>query len=603
MIHLRHRHHSPLTLAALLGMSLLFCISAAAQDDIRFQAQVEQQTVAIGEPFTYRLVVLTSGRSLERHPTPPDFGGLEVIGGPALSSRANIINGRATTENALQWTLRAPLEGNYTISPARLQIDSREFITQPIAIKVVARAPSGLPGSLQDDPILSARGNHPQLNRQLEGRLFLRPVIDNPRPYVSQPFTVSYHVYVDPQLPIQSLDYRQQVQVEGGLVEELFLLSQQVNFNQESYDGRIFNVARAAEYRITPTRAGELVIDRFAMLAGISNGRRDLFAMLDPGMAVELPTMPLRIEVRPLPTEGRPTGFTGTVGRYRLSAGADRDSLSQHELLTLKLTLEGEGPIGLAGAPPLPTGVDFELIDQAQETHGQSRVFHFSLRPLRPGSLTIPPFSYPVFDPEAERYEILRTDPIPITVTPGERTADTIITVTPAADENFKKPRLHPVRVIERTRAGQPRPLAHLPLLWALHGAGVGALLLAWRRDHTRLTDPAALRRNQARRTLTRRLRALRQQASALQTAEAAGALEQAVRGFIADRFNVAPDGLTRPRIEQLLADNGLSSESTARLLTLLDACGALRYAPRESDANLTGWCDEIETLLWGVRP
>jgi hypothetical protein len=105
-----------------------------------------------------------------------------------------------------------------------------------------------------------------------------------------------------------------------------------------------------------------------------------------------------------------------------------------------------------------------------------------------------------------------------------------------------------------------------------------------------------AVRRHRARRAATAAARVARPAADAhLADADAhfdagrteAGfaALERAVLGFVGHRLGVAPAGLTRARLDALLARHGLPRSDRDALRELLDTCDAVRFGPAAADA------------------
>ena len=130
--------------------------------------------------------------------------------------------------------------------------------------------------------------------------------------------------------------------------------------------------------------------------------------------------------------------------------------------------------------------------------------------------------------------------------------------------------------------------------------AAAGLVLGAWKR-HRRLAnlDPARARRDTAWRRLDRRLQVIRQKQRADSPQEIAGQMDQAARAFIADRFNLAADGLTRLDIERLLLDHAVPEARVQRLCDLIENCEALRYAPAGAvDGELDYWIGEIVVIL-----
>ncbi len=68
-----------------------------------------------------------------------------------------------------------------------------------------------------------------------------------------------------------------------------------------------------------------------------------------------------KVQVKPIPTQGRPATWRGAVGRYKIQAQADRDSVEAGDPVGLRLTVTSEWPLDRLAAPPLDA---LELLTQ-----------------------------------------------------------------------------------------------------------------------------------------------------------------------------------------------------------------------------------------------
>ncbi len=172
-------------------------------------------------------------------------------------------------------------------------------------------------------------------------------------------------------------------------------------------------------YRLTTLKPGPLPLEaKFTPLMSV-RGRTGRVE----GRRYAITSSPATIEVKPLPTSGRPEGFNGAVGQFELTVAADPLKLKVGEPLALRLAVTGKGNFDSLTAP-LPTlteGWRFYKADAMDIQRGEDAgapdrlVFAQNAVPQRPIS-ELPPFRLPVFDPVEERYEVLLTAPVPISV-------------------------------------------------------------------------------------------------------------------------------------------------------------------------------------------
>src|SRR6201999_166142 len=80
-------------------------------------------------------------------------------------------------------------------------------------------------------------------------------------------------------------------------------------------------------------------------------------SMFFPTASAVTSSKPIEIEVRPLPSEGRPAGFASTnVGQFEMKAAVDRTHIAAGDAVTLKITLSGVGNVH--GIKPPKLGPD-----------------------------------------------------------------------------------------------------------------------------------------------------------------------------------------------------------------------------------------------------
>jgi hypothetical protein len=157
------------------------------------------------------------------------------------------------------------------------------------------------------------------------------------------------------------------------------------------------------------------------------------------------------LEVKPLPSEGRPENFSGAIGEFKIDAMVWPRKYSLGDPVTLALTIEGDGNIKAIGMPQLIGAEGWKIYpstDRIGETdaaglHGV-KTFETSMisqepKTQTPGSL----FSY--FNPTTGKYVTLTTKPQLLEIIPSAKPAIApapVVTTTTAiaADSVAKAP-------------------------------------------------------------------------------------------------------------------------------------------------------------------
>lgn len=632
--HSRGPHTPPLCGVFLVWVLAVLPIrEAPAQSPpaVRFRAEVSQTLVRPGEPIRFELVLEMRGNvQVQQQPEVPDFGGLKVRSGP--TRRRNMtqnLGGPMRLTLVQAWELMALEAGTYTIGPSRARVGNRFIQTEPIDITVSGDVGQVLPRELAGEPIIFAHTNNPQANDLLEGRLFIRTRVSDPTPYEGQVVRFAYELYRD-RTDVQIRNLEPPANVEGAVQEELHQ-AKRLQFQPRMHERRQFQVAKVYEQAVVPEREGELEVGGITLRGWLDTGPStpsvsdpfgdpyfesffdDPFFRSDR-IAVEIPTPPVRLRVRPLPDQGRPPGFSGTVGDYTLMSRLDRPQATEDDIITLEITLQGQGAVAMAAAPEFPESVHFTLLernarlDTEADATGGKKYFEFLLRPTHSGRLTVPPIEYTFFDPGSGEYRVVRTEPQTVMVSPGRIGDEDARREPPGALRSGAAPEndLHYLKPIGSLRGSRPRPLLQAPGFWGIQALLLAGVVVAWAVDRRRgRLDRAARRRAGAWRTYRRRLRQVHKlledgRDPSADPARAARCLGGAVRGLFADLFDCSAEGLTRRDIQQTLAVQAVPADRIERLGRLLDRCDGYQYAPsRQIDpAELARIADQLDRLL-----
>lgn len=201
-----------------------------------------------------------------------------------------------------------------------------------------------------------------------------------------------------------------------------------LNFEKEIVNGVLFHRALLASYALFPIKAGLSVIDEYKIRASVSlpTANQGVFGQFGFGQTYSYTrtSQPLKIQVKSLPTEGRPPSFSGAVGNYKIEAHVDTQNFTQGQPFTLKLRFEGEGNAKLIELPKLEWPAAFELYDTKSESKyfqsGKSyKEFTLLVIPKESGVMKLPPFEFSYFDPVSATYKAIQTQEVALQVAPG----------------------------------------------------------------------------------------------------------------------------------------------------------------------------------------
>ena len=601
--------------AALAGF---VCVSPGQAQEAA-EASVDADHLGIEDTLT-----LTVSVPEERGGAPALSGlaGFEVLGSQRVS-RTQIVNFQMT--RATEWIYRLrplavgeltipeiPVPGYQPTPPIRVRVEQgslRPGAPDPFASPFASpfSSPFGL-----GDPFDRLRRRDPPAPEVREEDVFVRAEAPDSQAYVGEQVLVLYRLWS--RLPVFAAAPVELAQPEGFWTEEVDLPD--VPWQERGLSGNEIRERRSLpgprrERRtlngvayetvpllmraVFPTGAGERVLPGPRFEIGIEGGRRSFFGPEQVVVAREAPAVTIRAE--PLPEAGRPAGFTGAVGDYRLSAEVRRDGSSlgdrtavAGEALVLRVELEGTGNLRAAGTPVLPEGPEarrafrFFDPDASSETglreegaglaFGGRQIWEFPMVPEAGGVRNIAAVTLDVFNPRTGAYEELASDPLRIRVEGAAAAAPG--TGGPVAVERFGED----IRYLKAVGRGTSPPAdpwrpgelfalsLALPVLWNL------GLLAVRRRRAWRETHPAEFRRRRAARNARRALAAVTGDGP-----DAAARVGEALTEYAAARLGGSAPGFTPESAARRLEAAGAAADAAHRFRALLSRSEAARFA------------------------
>jgi hypothetical protein len=541
-----------------------------AQGQETITAQVDRTSLSTDETLN---LVVTLNASAMSTPTPslPSLQGFSVVGS-STSSQLSIVNGAMSSQVVYTYRLRPTQTGDLVIDPVSVTVNGLTLSTGPVTVHVTQgtgaapSAPSASPvqqGPPPGEPAPPAEG--------LAGQdVFVEAVVDNPTPFVGQQVVYSFRLY-------QASSSWGQPQYHAPTFTGFWSEheSSQYEYRVQAA-GRIYEVTEVQTI-LFPTAAGPVTIDSARLTTAGSffrSGRT-------------LQTKPVALDVKPLPPNA-PADFGGAVGQFSMEASVEPADGKVNEPLTWHVTLNGVGNVTTAPDPVWPEIPGWRSFESNATVNTEvrdgkavgSRVYERLLVPSRDGEFTLPSLEYAYFDPALGEYQNLRTDPVPVSVAPGDpetpvtqrlQSAEKETIVQTATDIRHLKP-----VPSELTVAAEP--LTESTLYWVawafpLFGA---AGYLAWQRRQQYWERNGGLARSaQARKRAKRAISQARKEKG-----DAYGAVGQILTTYLADKLDRPLAGLTHQALDEVLAGKGIEPDLVERVEVCLVSSELGRFAP-----------------------
>ena len=560
---------------------VLMCASTVfGQADIDITVSLSRDTIGLDEQAVMQIVVSSNVDALPR-PKMPTLPMFEVYS-QGQSSNYSIINGKVDASVTYRYLVMPQKPGIYPIENIAIVHQNRRYVGNPVTLTVLDKG-STVPAELED---------RAQDSRGESKDYFLEAVVDNQNPYVNEQVTFTLKFYIAVQFYGSP---RLSEPTTTGFWTEL--LGSKAPYRQR-VNNRTYRVIER-KYALFPTQTGELTIGKAIITATVASKRRqrNVFGIFGGGEEIQARSAPLSIKVRPLPQSGRPSDYTGTIGKFRISAQVNKTVVELNQPVTLTVNISGVGNIKSVAEPQIPELEDFrvykasssENISKINDKIGGTKTFEEVFIPERPGTLQIPALSLSYFDPERQRYRTISTSPISIKVSRPEGYTD--IEGLPYNGPNMTiGAEARDIRFIKKD-LGELQPkgrlIAAAPLYVTVNAVSVLllAVMVAFRVRREKLSaDIGYARSRGAAKQARKRLVRARELAGTDHAAEFYAECSQAVLSYMADKLNVSPHGLTSDMIAEYLSERGADQQLIDDTVQFLNKCGFARYAPGVAD-------------------
>lgn len=483
-------------------------MTSFAYADLEVTAQVDRNKMAVGDTFTYTVSVTSSEAVNISDPRLPDLGNFDLLNSWQGSEQRITFDGSRMipiSTALFSYTLAPKKEGNVAIGASSIEVEGKVYRTKSISIDVKKSysapnqnqtgrpgrsIPRGFGGGGGTDPFAELDDMFNQLMRRrappgfgdqdinTKEAFFIQAEVDKKSAFVGEQITASWYIYTRGQ--ITEIDTLKYPNLKGFWKEDIELATR-LNFTTEVINGLVYKKALLASYALFPIKAGQAKIDSYKAKCKVISG-------MGFGQTYEYTksSKDLVIDVKPIPTEGRPAEFNGAVGQFEITGKVEQNQLFANEPFNFKVRLSGRGNAKLVDLQNIQLPPELELYDIKKEAKfykdGQSfKEFNILIIPRKDGPLTIPSLIVGLFDPATETFYTKSTPESSIQVLPPKDFKG--IEAKPLAEsESEVKPEKMPQ--LKMALAGQNPFVLYHPMS-GVFSALVVLMVLLWRWNHT----------------------------------------------------------------------------------------------------------------------
>jgi len=583
---MRLRFKRALSVAVVLTALILAPPTAASARET-IAVRLDPVVVYVGQHSRMTIEVLSTSQPVPE-PQLPQIEHLtfRLAGTPAQGFRT--INNYTEYSKTFSYFVTATEPGLYEIYPVAVDKNGKTTFANKATLKVLQ------PGDKTPD-------------------YFLKIKADKTDAYVGEPVLLTFQQYSRVK-PTGDIKLDLDANVFKGFWHEI-VPNEKLTYRQEAVGSAQYYVVDIQQVIVFPLTSGEVTIEPVSLDSVLEYPRQQtrsrrpnifdnfgfdsVFGSRDL-KRVQMLSNALKLNVHPLPSQGRPEDFSGAVGLYRLAAKVDKPELKAGEPLTLTVTVQGQGNLKNLPEPTLPDLEGFERFESTKKENlsvaggsPQGQVsYEYLLVPRSAESNVIGPVRLDYFNTALKKYLTEQTESIALNVLPSERGLEESIVIGSGRHRREIRVVGEDLRYIHTERPDLDSDRGKGPgpvLLVSLHVlplAFVGVFGFFLWRQRRQEADPVWARQRQAPRVARRALRQCEQFLNDQQVESFYGALQRALMQYLSNRSGISLQGLQVEQRRRILAEKLLNEHQVERVESLLAACDEARFSPSAAAAE-----------------
>ena len=575
---------------------ILLTTLAAVADEVTFVTSAPK-AVVVNQQFRLKYTV---NRHNVKEPRLPQISDFRILSGPSRSQQSStqIINGNVTSSQSLTFTyiLVAEKEGEFTLPGATVSVDGNEITSNKVTVKVL---PQDKANAARQSASQGSRGQRQPGNTSVDiaaNDLFMTATLNKTNVVEQEAVLLTFKVYSAVNLTALNGKIPD---LKGFQIQEVELPPEK-EWQLEHYNGRNYRTILWQQYVLFPQQSGEIEIPSATFEGVVAQQVRpiDPFDFFGGSNYVEvkkeLRTPRLKLNVQKLPS-GKPEGFSGAVGSFKISSSVSATELKANEAVTLRLVISGTGNMKLIKTPEVEFPEDFEVYDPKVDnkfslrTNGFSgnKVIEYLAIPRFGGDYTLPSIKFSYYDIASKEYKTIETESYLLKVEKGSNEDNAAVAAYVSKEElNLLG---QDIRFIKRGEAQFARKGDHLfgsTLYYISYIIPLLLFVLYIVIHHKKVAENAnlaALRTKKANKVAVKRLKVAKKFLKENRKSEFYDEILKTLWGYMSDKLSIPVSQLSKDNIAVELEKKGVEAQLIAEMNNVLNECEFARYAPGDA--------------------
>ena len=510
---------------------------------------------------------------------PPDFEGFRVLMGPSQSISSSWVNGVRSFSKTYTYTLAPTARGKFTIKQATIVIKGETYKSLPKEVEVTAAVERPDGEKTVDDVA--------------DESLHLVAEISKTSPYLNEAVTVVYKLYASPSIDVTNFRALDNPKYNNFWSQDIPVTKYDVQ--NTTFDGKSYRSVILKRVVLYPQKTGELEIEPLSLDVSlqIPTNKRDFFGgriFAQTNKTVSAGNR--KINVKPLPTEGKPADFSGAVGEFQFSVTTSKTHLNASESLQAKVAINGKGNLKLFEIPSLNLPSSLEVYDPEFNESVRTTLSgmegnvsnSYTVVPTFKGKYPIPSIAFSFFNPKTEKYQTLSSGEIMINVLEGPSSGAADITgpisnnkqrVVATGDQfvfNKIKPNLTAINNLYFFGS------TSFFLWWLLPVLLIPLAILFGKKREAIASDVEGNKIKRANKLAKKYLSAAKKALGSKDSFYVA--LEKALHNYLKAKLKIETSEFSKDKIASLLNEKNVDEATREGFVGLLKNCEMARYSP-----------------------
>jgi hypothetical protein len=556
---------------------LFISIFTYAQNDetVTFQMNLSKDILGINERLRVDFTMNRDGDNF----VPPDFEGFRVLMGPSQSISSSWVNGVRSFSKTYSYTLAPTARGKFTLKQATIVIKGETYKSLPKEVEVTAAVERPDGEKTVDDVA--------------DESLHLVAEISKTSPYLNEAVTVVYKLYASPSIDVTNFRALDNPKYNNFWSQDIPVTKYDIQ--NTTYNGKSYRSVILKRVVLYPQKTGELEIEPLSLDVSLQvpTNKRDffggrIFAQTNKTVSAGNRT----INVKPLPSEGKPANFSGAVGEFQFSVTTSKTHLNASESLQAKVAINGKGNLKLFEIPELNLPSSLEVYDPEFNESVRTTLSgmegnvsnSYTIVPTFKGKYPIPAINFSFFNPRTEKYQTLGSEEIMINVLEGPTSGAPDNTGTISNNKQrvvatgdqfvFNKIKPNLTTINNQYFFGS----TSFFLWWLLPVVLIPLAILFGKKREAIASDVEGNKIKRANRLAKKYLSAAKKALGSKESFYVA--LEKALHNYLKAKLKIETAEFSKDKIASLLSEKNVDETTREGFVGLLKNCEMARYSP-----------------------